>query len=326
MGIGRDSVMVRVGRLFQRVPLAWLRLVEAPFVYGIKKARYEPTMIILLALPRSGSTLSYQIIVHALQTGYLNNMSNLLYQIPLIGGILSSVLCKRHRSDFTSNQGFVSGLCGPAEGLQFWRYWLDYGLDERNKYVMDSSVRVKRLGYIRRVFSLISRADYPFVTGYLGHSLNPQRLKQEFSNAVIVRLYRDPVSIAMSILKSRRASGTDWFSLFPIECRDTLGQGVHAEVAAQVYWLNRRLDALNAAENVFAMNYEALCQHPEERVQALIKFCNTRGMNVSLKGQLPDEFEYRFAVPETCDDASKLKLAISELESRYGKLQQFKQQ
>lgn len=320
MTLGRDAFSVKLGRLFQRLPFSWLRLVEWPFVYGRVGTSEQPCMVMLLALPRSGSTLTYQVLVHALQPRYLSNFGNLFFQLPLLGGLVSRRICYRHRSDFHSNQGLVAGLCGPAEGLQFWRYWQGYRLDERQQIKVDVKRLSRRNDYLRRVFSLLSCPEKPMISGFLGHSLEPQRLQQEFPRAIFIRLHRDILSTALSLLHCRRESKQEWFSLFPEECVSHLGEGEHAEVAAQIYWLSRRLDDGLCGNNVFHLDYEALCRDPQKQVQSLIAFCNKRGFALSQIGDLPGSFESRNGKTGADGDVEKLQLALECLEKRYGAL------
>ena len=117
--VDRASPAVRMARLAQRVPLGLLRPLESLVMRASGHDRDAPNLVVLLALPRSGSTLTYQLLVHGLQPVYLSNLAHLLYQVPLFGGMVSRRRCRGHRSDFHSVQGFTQGVCGPAEGLRF---------------------------------------------------------------------------------------------------------------------------------------------------------------------------------------------------------------
>jgi len=114
----------------QNLPLGWLRPLERLCMRASPQLPEKPRVVILLALPRGGSTLTYQVLVHGLKAAYLSNLGNLFYQVPLFGGLVSNWLCGNYRSDFRSRQGFVTGACGPAEGLRFWSYWCSQGLRE----------------------------------------------------------------------------------------------------------------------------------------------------------------------------------------------------
>ena len=320
MFLKRSSFIVKIARWIQRLPISWLRFIEMPFVYVLKQQKSKPYIIILLALPRSGSTLTYQSIIHRFQLLYLSNIGNLLFQLPLIGGWLSHFQCNKYQSNFISNQGFVHGLCGPAEGLKYWRYWLDCGLDDRQPALLDEYILNKRSQYIHKILSILSCPKSPVVSGYLGHTLLPHRVQKTFPEAIIVRLHRDPVSNALSILRCRRKSDSEWFSLFPRECETVIGQDEYKEVAAQVYWLNRRLNDGLIDDNVFHLNYEDLCQNPHSQLNNLVLFCNQRGMSINIKRDMPNVFDYKVADIKNDPDAIKISNALVELENRYGKL------
>lgn len=323
MRSGRASLIVKMGRLLQRLPLSWLRFLEAPFLARQRNSDVCPPMLFVMGVPRSGSTLTYQVIIHALECSYLSNLANLLYQLPLVGGVLSARLCKGYSSDFESNHGYVAGLCGPAEGLKYWSYWLDYGLDERGRSRKAQSAQHKRYTYLRRVLARLSKRDAPFVSGYLGHALNPSRLQQEFPGSVYIHLRRDMLSTASSLLRARRKSGGGWLSVFPQECENALGMGEHAEVAAQVYWLSRRLEEDLKGDDVFVLDYESLCENPNREIEKLVRFCGKRGIHLSVKKSLPAVFMYKVTDSHSDEDARILDVELRKLEATHGKLQRY---
>lgn len=320
----RRSLLVRVTRTVQKLPLGWLRCVERLFLKR-QSGRKRLPMIILLALPRSGSTLTYQVLVHTFQPVYLSNLANVLFQLPLFGGWLSVAWCRGYQSDFKSDHGLVAGLCGPAEGLQFWRYWLGAQLDDRAAPNLSARKQRQRLNYLRAVYRTLGRQESPVVTGFLGHTLMPDHVQQSFPEAIVVRLWREPISNALSILKCRRESEGLWFSLFPRECTEYLGENEHEQVAAQVYWLNRRLDEACQGAHVFWLNYDALCENPREEMSRLAKFCKSHGLQLLDRNPLPDSFQYRRANPAVDPDAAKLSQAIAVLEQTHGKLSRMEQ-
>lgn len=291
--MSRRSFMVRMARRVQRIPISFLRVFEAPFVSMPRRGQGDPAMIILIALPRGGSTLTYQALVHALDGTYLSNLWNLFYATPLFGGLLSKAKCARYRSSFRSEQGFVDGLCGPAEGLKFWSYWCDYGLDECVAAAMPKKqLSEARPQYLKRVLSILSREDRPFISGYIGHALVLSRLGSLFPSAVFVRLTRDPVDNALSILKIRKESPEKSFSVLPRECLPILKDSLHKQVAAQVHYLNQRIDNEIDPDRTIYVSYEKLCSNPTVEVSRIAEFCNLKGMSVRMKQSLPDSFPH----------------------------------
>ncbi len=299
-------------------PLKVFQFLEWPFLYLRKGKR--PKLLFVLALPRSGSTLTYQVIVHGLRVRYLSNLWNLLYQLPLIGGCLSKVISQNYKSDFRSEHGFVSGLAGPAEGQKFWQWWLGAGLIDNGEYNIGSAVNKSSLDYIRKVLTRLTWKNEPFVSAYLGHTLVPDRLSEAFPEAAIIRLRRDPVDNALSILRSMRKGTTNWFSVMSVECKKWESASEHERVAAQVYWLNRRLDDASSSSDYLEVHYESICQNPTAELNRIHNFCLNKGVVVDKKFALPESFRYKHADIEADVDAKAIAKAIRELESEYGML------
>ena len=236
---GRHSATVYCGRVLQRFPWRWLRPLESACLVRQKNWNLAPP-IFLLALPRSGSTLSYQCLIHAFGPVYLSNLGNLLADLPYLGGWISDRRCGGRGMSFQSQLGFVPGLCGPAEGKRFWETWGGYGLSEgksgRNAIQEGHEVPVKRkrTEYLRRALGSLTNPKRPFVSAYLGHTLDPHRLRREFPEAIFLRLRRDPLPNALSLLRCREESNTSWFSLFPKECFKVKGESVERQVVSKL--------------------------------------------------------------------------------------------
>lgn len=320
--VTRSSLVVRLARHMQKLPLRLFRFIEWPFlaIFG-PRAEITPA-IFLFALPRSGSTVTYQCICHGLKVNYLSNLWNLFYQLPLVGGWLSANNAPKHQSDFKSQHGFVSGLDGPAEGLRFWQWWLDCGLSDSSCSTLPAEKLKKRTSYLRRVFAVLASKGQLFATAYLGHILVPDRVDQAFPGAVLIRLKREPVSNALSLLKSRRSSDSGWFSVKPRECEGLQQVTEHEQVAAQVYWLNRRLNDAACANKMLTIHYEQLCENPEREIERIRDFCDAMGYSIARKFYLPDSFMFKKADLAADPDAVAIRVALDELEAKYGKLEE----
>ena len=318
--MNRKSALVRSARLVQKTPLSLMRVLEAPLLHVLKKQEHNCQLIILLALPRSGSTLTYQALVHALQPAYLTNVWNMFYALPLTAGALSSWVCRGYQSDFQSEQGFIGGPCGPAEGLRFWSYWLGNGLDEHRQPNLCQRRLEKRIRYVRNVLGLVSTPEKPFLTGFVGHALVVDQLFSLFPNALFIRLHRDPLSNAYSLLRLRKNEGGQWFSVYPRECAEYIGCSLHQQVAAQVYFLNKRLDEKIIKERTLHISYEALCRDPNKTMNNVITSFNRYDMSLSFMRRLPEKFSYKSINVHHNDDSRQLAQALNDFNLSFGKL------
>ena len=314
--MNRSSLTVKVARLVQRFPFSIFRFLEWPFLFFSQEKKYN--FIILLAPPRSGSTLAYQLLCHAFESHYLSNFSHLFYKLPYLGGWFSGKSCNNYSSDFSSNQGFVRGVCGPAEGLHFWRYWIGCGLDEsENKNDEENLLLQKRKSYIQSVIKTLGKPDKPVIAGYLGHLVCIDKIKLTFPSAIIVKLYRDPVENALSILESKRKIDSEWFSVVPEEC-DLEDINEYSQVASQVYWLNKKMDKLKG-ERVLSINYEKICEHPDKVINHVAEFCNSFNFKMQIKSNLPESFFRKQKVENK--DVAFLTEEFKKLEDRFGCLE-----
>jgi hypothetical protein len=318
--VPRQTGVARIGRLIQRFPFSALRFAEVPFVRAHSRRAGEGRVVILLALPRSGSTLAYQALVHALKPIYLTNVWHLFYGLPYLGGLLSRRICCGYQSSFRSERGFVNGLCGPAEGLRFWSYWLGNVLDETRPVDLDARIRVDRADYLRATFSALTRNGDPIVTGYVGHVLHVDELRQLFPEALFIRLHRDPLSNAYSLYRVRRDHPSAWFSVFPRECESVLRRSIHEQVAAQVYWLNRRLNEVAQNEQTIHITYEECCRDPNATIHSVVQSARDRGISLSHRTRLPDAFQP--SIVSHGDDADTLRLSelLNQLEEDHGEI------
>ncbi|MGV2497804.1 sulfotransferase [Pelagerythrobacter aerophilus] len=314
----RSSPAVRIARCIQELPLWIFRFIEWPVV-KIFGRRKDPSAIFVLALPRSGSTLAYQVICHGLQVNYLSNIWNVFYQLPLLGGAVSGRLATKHRSNFRSAHGFVAGVTGPAEGLRFWQWWLDSGLAD-DIGIESTEAQNARCLYLRQTFSALERWWGPFVTTFLGHSLIPDRLRAAFPSSVIIRLRRDPVANALALLNCMRSENVKWFSIKPRECEEFEDADEFRRAAAQVYWLNRRLDDAVGAEDMLTVHYEMLCEDPQRELIRIQEWCRINGIEIQQKFELPSSFTRLSARYTSDSDTRKIHAALDEMEGRFGKL------
>ena len=313
----RSSILVKISRILQKLPIGFFRVFEWPFLFLGQKHK-KANMIFIVALPRSGSTLTYQLLCHSLNSHYLSNVSLLLYKLPLFGGLLSDLICKRNKSDFKSEHGLVSGLSGPAEGLQFWKYWFGCGLIEETTSVASCDKKhVGRRRYLKKVFKVLSSPSKPVITGFLGHSICIKELMSEYPSAIYIKLRRNPVDNAVSLLKSKRANGENWFSVLPAEC-DATGDCEFYNVASQVFWLNKKLEQLKG-DRVFSISYEELCKNPRDVVSMLVDFANSHGLDLQNKHEIPPRFSKSDQKPTP--EANAITSDLINLQRQYGTLE-----
>jgi len=213
--------------------------------------------------PRSGSTLTYQILTSGINNFHLTNIWNLLYATPTIGGLISGKLCLKHQSNFQSKHGFVDGLCGEAEGLKFWSHWMGQKLEENNK------LHKQKYRRFHKILGKVKKNKQIFITGYLGHSLCINELKKIFPKLLFVHLKRDLLSNAYSLFKF---SNELWPSTKPKEISNYRNISKHRASVIQLLLIHKKILNQTNKENTITIDYHDLCKNPKKIINDIIKF------------------------------------------------------
>ncbi len=302
MGYDRTSIKVRAGRRIQGAA-RYLKGVDQLFRPFLPSADEPPPMIVILAPPRSGSTLAYQLLRSALQCCYLSNLWNILYTTPALGYFASSILCRDGVSSFHSKHGFVPGLCGESEGLRFWHYWSGQGLEERDA----SFVPPERLQELRKVLARICKdAGGPFLAGFLGHAFCIPTLREYFPGSLFIHLQRDLLSNARSLLD---LSPKEWRSLRPKGYEAYRERPREEQVVEQLFAVHRRILEQKGSGDTIELHYESLCRDPIGTIRAIHQKCTAHfaeRMPPQRTTGIPEAFSARLVNPN--DEGSNQEL------------------
>jgi len=305
---GSNPILLLVARIIQSIPPVLLTWIE--FIIRKKKSNTFP-MIFVVAPPRSGSTLTYQILNRGTRSLYLSNLWNLLYALPYIGGKYTKDVSKK--KDFKSDRGLVSGLSGESEGMRFWSYWMGQDLEERENIVPE-----KRLKYIRSVFSTLLRKDKPMISGYLGHAFSVDFLRKNFPGCIFVYLKRDEMSNIYSIIRTykdfeKTRKNFNWMSLKPIGWQDNIEEEVTDKVLWQYKSIKQKIESEISEEDTIIVNYEDICNNPHKFLKQIKEFA--KGHDIDLKlclENIPDSFHVSKINPDKDELAKQISQLLNE--------------
>jgi hypothetical protein len=296
--MGRDSPVMVLLRFLQKQykHFGFLDRIVQPFL----PCDGNIALLCLLAPPRSGSTLTYQVLSSAFCGYSLRNVSNFLFATPAIGYLATKKMCRKHESSFCSERGFVSGLCGEAEGLKFWQHWLGQGLDQRPEML-----NAKRLRQLKK--ALDRTGESVMISGYLGHVFAVSALRNVFSKVLFVYLQRDLLSNAYSLLKLM--SGLKPFSTCPSSVKEKSYTSRHQLVVDQVRSI-RELISCQDGKDMLLITYEDLCDDTHGTLRRIEKKAAELGMPLCRKGPVPKSFLKRVIDREHDAEAANLNEII----------------
>ena len=320
----RSLSLRRLGRTFREFDLGILRAVESLLVRNCP-CEVKMPLLAVCGPPRSGHTLTYQVITQGVGVFVVDNLQYFFYRTPLIGCLLSKLFCRPYVSDFKSRGGYIEGLNGPQQGVFIWNYWCDMYEEERRP--RPDPIHLRNFGrLLNKLYTLDRR---PFCSSWLGHALYFEQLKEIFGRHIIIRTRRDLISNAMSIAKYACRPSDDtyfqWQSTRPRECQDGLVMSSLSgleRIAWQVYFINRRMDEQVATGQyaVFDSQYADLCKDPRGVVSRLIEFAKTKDIVLERRpgNVLPKRFNATKLYRDQNEQTKTLARAFDALVEKYG--------
>ncbi len=256
-----------------------------------------PTLHVV-GVPRSGTTLLYQLVASGLEVGYVNNLVAATWRAPVYGLRLSRKLgLERPESSFESSFGRTQGIAEPHEFGYFWNDHLRYpGLAEQPPG-HDATIDWP---YLRRVLLNMAhenRGPMAFKPMLLTWHLEP--MLEHMPRTCYVWIRRDLKQNALSLLDMRRSlygSYDGWASLRPGGPDWLAEEPPWRQVAAQVTALDRTiehaLERLGPA-HVLSLRYEELCASPRETVERVRDLLGSKGFAPAQRDVQLEPFEER---------------------------------
>jgi len=235
-------------------------------------------VVFILGLPRSGTTLVYQYVVHRLEMAYWTNGVGLHPRAPVV----TTFLEKRrgpYRSDFRSRYGKVQGATAPREAGSVWARYFDLERPTRLEEVRPGDAKRLRnlVAATQRVFG-----GAPFVNKNVKHMLRVDALARIFPEAIFLVVRRRMQDVALSILRARLETRDPkrWWSIRPPDWERLLALPLEEQVAAQVRGLRRQLGvdlSALASERVLHLDYERFCREPDASLGPLRRMLGALG-------------------------------------------------
>ena len=296
-----------VEKVFKRIR-NFLRLVAGvPEAYLLTTAKDPGSpQFFITGLPRTGTTLVYQYLVHRLHLAYFTNGAG----IPVF--TLSPVCVTwfqihthpPYYSDFKSKFGKVRGYVAPREAGGVWARFFDlenYETIENMKF-HEIEILKRTVWKLQNIFG-----NAPFVNKNVKHMLRIEPLSRIFPQAYFIVVERDPEDVALSILYARKNAGgiEHWWSVRPPDYEKIKNLSPLEQIAHQVLSLRKKLmeDLEPIKERMFFIHYCELCEEPESVVRWVKEKHPVDEKNPPVPG-----FEFRKRKAETKEEKELVRL------------------
>jgi len=241
------------------------------------QAEPEWPIVLISFLPRSGSTLLYQLLAKTGNFNYISNFQSRFWRSPCVGRLIENSISPRLYSEIqlSSDFGNTKGFSSPHEFNYFWEEHL--GIDGNNNSEIKTAefTKKKQEEFRKEIIGLLSQEAKPllFKREYL--ILNLSILKNVFPNVRIINLERnfdDIISSQMKAIEKVHANNYEGFfgtalESFVYDENITL----ESNVRRQTKQLKERLDH-EIEESGFpaiTVEYEKLCQDAESEMSKI---------------------------------------------------------
>lgn len=277
--------------------------------------------IVVCGLPRSGTTLAYQLLVHGLEVGYVNNVAARFWTNPALGLLISREAgIASHMLQFESHYGKSFGPAGPHEFPKFWRHW--QGIESAEDFLDFDSAGGKGdwNGLTVEIARMQHIAKNPMVFKNMFVFNHLQEFLDEIPRTFIIYVERNSLDTAVSLLRAREAYYHDrdmWWSMRPPEFPLLAKLPWAAQIAGQVHYLKRlhhRLFRSVARDRVLQVRYEDLVTSPAFFVEAVSAAVESAfGLPLPVSEAVNSYRAFPRRSPEGGPDRAALKLELEAL-------------
>lgn len=295
----KHNILNIIGKLYGISVGKWLLHFENSKIQN-KSSRHNP--IFIIGVPRTGSTIFYQIITNKFEVAYIDNLAHVFSRNLYFSLIISKFFYSRKpHNNFVSKKGSTlkGGLHAPSECGLLWNWYFDKSGSQFKDKLNEKEV----IHYFRnRIIAIMQLFDTPFVIKNLFNSVRLNFILKTFPNAKIINVKRNPYDTVKSILNARTdeaISSKEMWSVMPENKIEILSNSVDEKelVVKQVYYLEKEIKTmleLFSIKNVLEIQYESLINNMDEEINKTAEFikCDFRkneGDNPIIKSKMKEK-------------------------------------
>ena len=239
----------------------------------------------------------------------------------IISRIIASMNGCNPPNSFYNERGFTIGWKSPNQGLRFWnRLFPDlYGRVEATDLSREAKIEIgNTVKTIQQIF------EAPFVNKCQPLSGHILALVEALPEVLFVRIKREPVFIAQSILNGTRELWNDdsrWFSTKPRNYKEIQNVSNLERICEQVFYIEKDIDSdieVIGKEKALTVSYEKLCKSPGEVLDNINEFYMKRTKHHAL--------EMRNKIPPFFRCSNNIKVSTKEfkvIEDKFLRLKKF---
>lgn len=266
----------------------WEKVSEMNGLMEFKRKQYNEKFanLFLFGVPRSGTTLTYQLIVSGTNISYINNLIARFWESPEYGVYLSKSLNVPRRVSFQSSHGVTDTISDVHEFGYFWASLLnqksnDCCLGKRDFSAIDVDILKAKVLSLNHAFGQACCYKSVLVGHYAA------LMSRILDKSYFIYLVRDPLEVVKSIYRVRRERYGDlgcWWSTKPAGAEEWGDLSPVEQIVKQVYSLSQDyVDQLSqiSSNRKLVINYKDVVNDPGMVLDSII--------NLRMKGWVNSE-------------------------------------
>lgn len=272
-------------------------------------------LVFIIASPRTGSTLLYQLLINFFNFYYFSNLINDCFaEYPIIGAALDNQINPNDFKSYDSLYGKTGGIFGPSEGSLIFRNWFG---DKHPSQTLSAKIIPEKSNHMVQTFlSIHQLTGKPLLIKNAWNCFRIKEFVRLFSNIHFIWLRRDLKSSALSDLEARykRGSVNVWNSATTANYKEIQKKPYWEQVVEQQYEYNKiiKKDVQQyCKDNYIELWYEDICRYPDKMIEQLTAYFEKRKISVKNKKAPIPYLKIANRHMELSNDLKKIKNYIS---------------
>jgi hypothetical protein len=270
----------------------------------------DTALVFIVASPRTGSTLIYQMLINLFDFFYFSNFVAANYaEFPAVGAALDLLANPRQPVDYQSNHGKTRGDFGPSEASAVFRNWFGgfHPSQLRSAEVLFGK-KEHMLFSLNAIFNLTRK---PILTKNAWNCFRIKEVSRMLPNLLFIWVRRDIAKSAVSDLEARyrRGGPNIWNSATTANYQEIQRLPYWEQVVEQQYEYNRSLGEdlrTFGRDRYVEVWYEDLCANPARELERLNNHFLVHSFPATLKKRQVPKLELSRGPSDLNEDYSRV--------------------
>ncbi|MCH8059510.1 MAG: sulfotransferase [Proteobacteria bacterium] len=283
----------------------------------------SPSPIVVVGLPRSGTTLAYELIVQAFDVAYLTRAYSYTYGIPNLTTRIITRFTRRRRARYVSDYGRIPGIFAPTENAVLWMQWFAEHSALGHYFPNSFMTAAVAADTTATIASMSSIAKRPFVFKNIYLTLALPALLETLTKSRVIVITRDIDAITASVFKKRRTlSATTWWSIRPPFVEHVAHDGIVEQTAFQCIRSQQVLErslSLVDEDRCLIVDYSDICRSPVDFIANVARWAGN-DLQLRAGADIPRHFDLSPSVgypAHTADHFSQQSDALNSDRHQY---------